>query len=96
MRMHVEASIAVLRYNQIRLGSLPKSGIVTACQLNHDEQLDEVDMGSRRHSTRKIKQMKNDEIVFTAVNKMVQDLLDRESVKKTSDSQSDIFSKLIK
>lgn len=53
-------------------------------------------MGSRRHSTRKIKQMKNDEVIFSAVNKMVQDLLERESVKKTSGSQSDIFSKLIK
>ncbi|EMG5773576.1 hypothetical protein V5D82_002990 [Yersinia enterocolitica] len=84
----METSIAVLRYNQIRLGSLPKSGIVTACQLNHDEQLDEVDMGSRRHSTRKIKQMKNDEVIFTAVNKMIQDILDRESMKKTRESDA--------
>lgn len=53
----------------------------------HIEQLlDEVDMGSRRHSARKIKQRKNDEVIFSTVNKMVQDLLDRESIEKTSES----------
>ncbi|CFQ74049.1 Uncharacterised protein [Yersinia enterocolitica] len=41
-------------------------------------------MSNRRHGARKLKQMKNDEVIFSAVNKMVQDLLDRESVKKTS------------
>lgn len=45
-------------------------------------------MGSRRHSTRKIKQMKNDEVIFTAVNKMIQDILDRESMKKTRESDA--------
>ncbi|HDL8066228.1 hypothetical protein N4227_13060 [Yersinia enterocolitica] len=53
-------------------------------------------MSNKRHGARKLKQMKNDEVIFSAVNKMVQDILDRESVKKSIDRQSDIFSKLIK
>ncbi|EKN4095942.1 hypothetical protein NUF52_002982 [Yersinia enterocolitica] len=53
-------------------------------------------MSNRMHGARKIKQMKNDEVIFSAVNKIVQDILDRESLKKAIYSQIDIFSKLIK
>ncbi len=44
-------------------------------------------MGSYRHSARKNKQKKNDEVIFSAVNKMVQNLLDRESMKKTAERE---------
>lgn len=53
-------------------------------------------MSNRMHGARKSKQLKNDEVIFSAVNKIVQDILDRESLKKAIDSQIDIFSKLIK
>lgn len=56
----------------------------------------EVVMGDRRYSARILKQKKNDEVIFSAVNKLFKDLLVRESVKNSSDSQSDIFTKLIK
>ncbi|CFR14869.1 Uncharacterised protein [Yersinia frederiksenii] len=53
-------------------------------------------MGSRRYSARILKQKKSDEVIFSAVNKLFKDLLVRESAKNSSDSQSDIFTKLIK
>lgn len=53
-------------------------------------------MGNRRCSARILKQKKNDEVIFSAVNKLFKDLLVRESVKNSSDSQSDIFTKLTK